>query len=227
MNFYQSLHLNIWENHAKVESIEAFISHILKRLGILKYFFTSKNNIKQSIRAVRSFLSLRRKENVPFNDIISSIKSSEIAWIKSLGKSCGKTEFQARQRICLTVMKWIFNDYLVPLIRNNFYCTETAVHKNKLFYFRQDLWRIGTLNAANELKTRLYTKLTPENASNILDARQLGFSYLRFLPKSNGLRPIVNLSRKLISGKKFSASINFQLQTSSFIMNFEKVENIF
>ena len=109
-----------------------------------------------------------------------------------------------RREIFLEFMYYIFDSLLIPLIRSNFHVTESNFHQNRLFYFRHDIWRALTEPAMSTLKSLVYEEVPVQKATNLLDARALGFSQLRLLPKANGLRPITNLRRrstKLQNGK--------------------------
>lgn len=54
---------------------------------------------------------------------------------------------------------------------------------------------------------------------------QLGYSYMRLMPKESGVRPVVNLRRKITKrqGNTQPKSINSMLQEVFAAMNFEKV----
>ena len=40
-----------------------------------------------------------------------------------------------RQRLILWV-RWVLSDFLVPLLRAHFYCTESEVYRQDVFYYR-------------------------------------------------------------------------------------------
>jgi hypothetical protein len=50
---------------------------------------------------------------------------------------------------------WLFDSFIIHLIRTNFYVTETSVHKNRVFYFRHDIWREISSPSINELKQNM------------------------------------------------------------------------
>ncbi len=39
-----------------------------------------------------------------------------------------------------TLVLWLFNDVLVPLIRHSFYVTESSLHRSRVFYYRKQVW---------------------------------------------------------------------------------------
>ena len=59
-----------------------------------------------------------------------------------------------------------------------------------------------------------------------LQNRTFGISKLRFLPKTNGVRPILNLRSKVkhgFSGGVMAESVNRNLQDLLHVLNYEKV----
>ena len=78
----------------------------------------------------------------------------------------------------------------------------------------------------SNLKLSLFEEVKALQARKMLDARLLGFSQIRLLPKLNGLRPITNLRRrvtKLQNGKvTLGRSINSVMTPVFNILDFEK-----
>lgn len=91
----------------------------------------------------------------------------------------------------------MFDSLLIPLIRSNFYVTESNVHGNRLFFFRHDVWRRLTEPCVASLKLSMFEEIKTTQAQKLLDARALGFSQIRLLPKNSGARPIMNLRRRI------------------------------
>lgn len=115
---------------------------------------------------------------------------------------------------------------MIPLIRSNFYVTESSVHRYRLFFFRHDIWRYIAEPAMATLKTKMFDEVKLDDALRILDARRLSFSQLRLLPKESSMRPIMNLRRRtIVTGNKklLGPSINSVLESVHSILKLEKV----
>ena len=136
------------------------------------------------------------------------------------------SDIQKRKEIFLEFLYYVFDSLLIPLIRSSFHVTESNVHQNRLFYFRHDTWRALTEPAMADFKYSMYEEIKTVNAKKLLDARALGFSQIRLLPKSNGVRPITNLRRrvtKLQDGKAtLGRSINSVMKRVFYVLDFEK-----
>lgn len=78
----------------------------------------------------------------------------------------------------------------------------------------------------NELRSTMFAELEIKNAKQILASRSLGFSQIRLLPKNTGVRPIMNLRRRMPSKTKqglLESSINSLLQPVYSMLSLERV----
>ena len=136
------------------------------------------------------------------------------------------SDIQKRKEILLEFLYYVFDSLLIPLIRSNFHVTESNVHQNHLFYFRHDVWRALTEPAMANFKISMYEEIETVRAKKLLDARALGFSQIRLLPKGNGVRPITNLRRRVteVSNGKVTLgrSINSIMAPVFNVLDFEK-----
>lgn len=133
---------------------------------------------------------------------------------------------EKRIEIFYEFLYYVFDSLLIPLIRCNFYVTDSSKHKNRLFYFRHDVWRCIAEPATAILKADLLETVKLKDALDILDSRKLGASHLRLLPKDTTLRPIMNLKRReLLRGnrKVLGQSINSILQPIHSVFALESV----
>ena len=136
------------------------------------------------------------------------------------------SDTKKRKEILLEFLYYVFDSLLIPLIRSNFHVTESNTHQNRLFYFRHDVWRTLTEPAMADFKLSMCEEIKTIKAKKLLDARALGFSQIRLLPKNNGARPITNLRRrvtKLQNGKvSLGRSINSVIKPVFNVLDYEK-----
>lgn len=138
------------------------------------------------------------------------------------------SDFSKRKEIFAELIYYLFDSFLIPLIRSNFHVTESSTDKNKLFYFRHDVWKRLTEPTIAELKLTMLEEMGKANALQILNKRTLGFSQIRLLPKRTTLRPISNLKRRaqVIKGGYvwLGKSINSVLAPAFSVLKYEKVD---
>lgn len=156
---------------------------------------------------------------------------TEIEWLTPpnlQGQKCSRPETQKRIELFLEFLYYVIDSILIPLIRSNFYVTESNIHKYRLFFFRHDTWKYVAEPAMAALKTSTFEEVKLDDALKILDSRRLGFSQVRLLPKGLNMRPIINLRRRtLLKGSKklLGPSINTILAPVGSMLKLEKALN--
>lgn len=181
-------------------------------------------------RNIDRFVRLRRYECLSLHDVLADIKVHGVEWPAcdqvDQASQMSQTDFMKRRELMAELMYYLFDSFLIPLIRGHFHVTESSAHRNQLFYFRQDVWKAISEPTLASLKTSM---LEPCNASQVkraLAKRELGISQVRLLPKEAGMRPVINLRRRvqrvqhgrMVLGK----SINSILTPAFSILNCEK-----
>ncbi|KFY02560.1 hypothetical protein O988_02079 [Pseudogymnoascus sp. VKM F-3808] len=180
------------------------------------------------MKNVDRFVDLRRFETLSLHDVVQGMKISAIPWL-----NCGNTEnvkisrsdTRKRWEIFYEFMYYIFDSLIIPLIRCNFHVTESGVHRYRLFFFRQDVWRNLAEPAMASLKHAMFEEVDINVANSVLDSRTIGFSQIRLLPKEKGVRPILNLRRRQLrrdSKRVLGPSINSALAPVYNMLTFEK-----
>ncbi|KAM0345308.1 hypothetical protein ACHAPU_006707 [Fusarium lateritium] len=154
-----------------------------------------------------------------------------MSWLNpqnSSGQKPSKTDTEKRLEIFNEFVYFVFDSLLIPLIRNNFYVTESNTHRYRVFYFRHEVWRQIAEPAMAGLRADMFEEVKLDEAVQILRSRQLGFSQVRLLPKGNKLRPIMNLRRRAITRKsvnRLDRSINSVLGPIHSLLKLEKRTN--
>lgn len=136
------------------------------------------------------------------------------------------TDKAKRVEIFNELLYYVFDSLLIPLVRTNFYVTESSNHRHRLFFFRHDVWKYIAEPAMKLLKTNMFEDVHPKRAAEILDSRSLGYSQLRLIPKTKGMRPIMNLKRRPAlhkSGTQLGLSINKMLSPLQAVLKQEQV----
>lgn len=126
----------------------------------------------------------------------------------------------------LEFLYFVFDSLLMPLIRSNFYVTESNIDRNQIFYFRHSVWRHVAEPALLGLKLDMLEEVEFAHATALLRSRRLGYSQIRLLPKGSKLRPIMNLRRRMLrtgASKNLGPSINSVLSPVHSMLKFETV----
>lgn len=156
---------------------------------------------------------------------------SNLAWAQHSDQKVQKpsrTESNKRQEILLEFLYYLFDSFVIPLIRSCFYVTESNSHRYQVFYFRHDIWRLVCERAMSTIKSEMLEEFKPKAAHTAMEGRQLGYSHIRLLPKGNKLRPIMNLRRRYMSklnARTLVPSINTVLAPIYNMLKLEKVRH--
>ncbi|RKF53490.1 Telomerase reverse transcriptase [Golovinomyces cichoracearum] len=210
--------------------VSAFCRAVLLRLIPHEFWGSGdsqSHNCRIFHRNVDQFV-LRRRRTSSF--IANSSKITNIEWLSthgSTGKLC-QSDISKRWEIFNQFIYYLYDSILIPLIQSNFYATESNSHRYCIFYFRHDVWQSVTQTALWSLKSKLFEKLELKKAKRLLESRALGFSQLRVLPKETGVRPIMNLRKRIPNrGFKgtFGRSINSILAPIHSVLTLEKNSN--
>lgn len=188
------------------------------------------HNLQIIMRRIDHFIKLRRFETLSLHQVMQGIRQKSIEWLRApktgKGQNLSKSDFMKRVDLLQEFIYYLVDSLLMPLIRSNFYVTESSSHRNRLFYFRHDIWRKLSEPSLATLRLSMFVQTIPSQVRRVLAGRSLGYSHLRLLPKDVGSRPITNLRRrqiKKISGRRLlGPSINSQLTPLFSVLNYER-----
>ncbi|KAJ3019795.1 hypothetical protein HKX48_001768 [Thoreauomyces humboldtii] len=229
--------------HSSFHQVSSFVHAAVSQV-IPNDLLGSDHNWSVIKRAMNNFIRIRRYETMSLQNVVQGFKINECSWamdprpIDSKTRHIPPSETLKRTELVFQLLFWLFESFLIPLIKTTFYCTESAPFRNKIFYFRHDVWHGLTGSIQVQLATKIFRQVDPvEYASG--SAKSLGYSYIRLLPKDHGVRMITNLRRrfpKKAAGngagpadaskiKQNGFSINSILQNAFQILTFEKAQS--
>ncbi|BCR95156.1 telomerase reverse transcriptase [Aspergillus luchuensis] len=225
----QAPKLSLTDYATPASSVSAFCRAVMKNLIPPQFYGTGQNRILHQdkiLKHVDQFVQMRRFENLSLQDVCQGIKVTCIPWLEPpsntrqalspLRHKLSRSDFEKRTELLHEFVYYLFDSILIPLIRANFYVTESQSGRNRLFYFRHDVWYQLTERPILELKAGVFEELEPATAQRVVEKRLeksgMGYGSLRLLPKSTGIRPLLNLKRKPVlaghakSGKFWSVN---------------------
>ncbi|WQF78234.1 hypothetical protein CDEST_03248 [Colletotrichum destructivum] len=183
------------------------------------------------LKKVDHFVRIRRFESMTLNELADGIRVTSMAWLAPpalKGQKTSQTDMKKRLEILNEFLYYVFDSLLIPLLRSNFYITESSSHRYRLFYFRHDIWRYVAEPAMTTLRTTMFEEVKLDQATRVLDSRRLGFSRIRLLPKGKTMRPITNLRRRTVAkgkGTILGPSINSVLGPVHSMLRLETERN--
>ena len=104
------------------------------------------------------------------------------------------------------VLKWIFEELLISLMRCFFYCTEKQKEYSRIFYYRKNIWAmVMRLSIEDLLKDNLRAVEKREMNSHC-ENHNFAPGKLRLIPKGDTFRPIMTFNRKLPHTKNMTTN---------------------
>ncbi len=131
------------------------------------------------------------------HQLLQGIRISDVGWLHDARcKKVTKEEDLHRRALLAELVYFLFDSFLMPLLRTTFYSTEAQRYRYRVLYFRQDDWMTLSGPLLDRLKESLFQHVPKKDALAVMSARQLGYSRVRLVPKERGVRAIVNLRRR-------------------------------
>ncbi|KAF4597579.1 hypothetical protein EYR40_008041 [Pleurotus pulmonarius] len=214
--------------YVEVYRYVAAITHCV----IPKAFWGSEANYRLIMRHVKHFITCRRYETLSLHYVLQGFSTAACEWLMPPGEKAKNqrrvsvSDSLKRRELLEEFLFWYFDGFILPLLKTTFYITESSAFRNKTLYFRQDDWETLCAPLLEKLTLTTFKQIPDEDAEELLRQRKLGFAFVRLLPKDTGVRPIVNLRRKVqnqvgtFSGPE--KSINQILQAAFYILSYEK-----
>lgn len=188
-----------WEEMKKVDlssdfqEVFQFCKSVFRHV-IPKDLIGTPKNWSHLFDCIAKFIRLRRYEDLRLSYVAEHMSIPEI-WTERGGH--GQSHFYKCRELHLEFLYWLFNSFLVPLLRSHFYATEVSGGANRIVYYRHDVWVALTEPAFDEFKSLSLQPILRKKARELVHKSQIGTpSSLRFIPKpGGGYRGIVCLGR--------------------------------
>ncbi len=184
--------------HSDKKKVVSFFKSVVSKV-FPKDFWGSCHNLNVALGGMELFLTMRKNEKMPMKQIMKGIRIKDVQWLyrASRNKSRRKhprTDHEAAIELMKSVMQWVYCNFLIPLVRSTFYCTDTEFTGDQLMYFRKPLWS-QIRNLAMKHFSRQFQPVRANDIASVLQASSFPCSSLRLLPKVKGIRPIALLCK--------------------------------
>ncbi|XP_027575177.1 telomerase reverse transcriptase isoform X3 [Pipra filicauda] len=223
------------KQHSSHWQVYMFVRECMEQV-IPAELWGSNHNKCRFLKNVKAFISRGKFAKLSLQELMWKMRVNDCMWLR-LGKGdhfVPADEHCFREELLAKFLYWLMDTYVVELLRSFFYITETMFQKNMLFYYRKFIWgKLQSIGIRNHF-TRVH--LRPLSSKEIEDVRQKKFvlmaSKLRFIPKLNGLRPIVKV-KGVVEAQAFSREsrekkmhhYNTQLKNLFSVLNYERTIN--
>ncbi|OQO08842.1 hypothetical protein B0A48_05732 [Cryoendolithus antarcticus] len=223
---YGLSHAHVFSRCRNIDSASELVhvmQHMFPRQFRLHNVFTSTTDRMETAQQFRDYT----------NHVLHGLSIQDIHWLAPLqlnpSAKLSRTDWNKRTELLAELMYYLFDSFLIPLIRSHFHVTEVAGRRNELCFFRHDVWKLLSEPALAQLKETMLEECCAKQTSAALAQRALGISTVRLLPKDQGMRPIINLRRRVQRLRKgqlvLGRSINSVLTPAFSVLNYEKANH--
>ncbi|XP_061200302.1 telomerase reverse transcriptase [Neopsephotus bourkii] len=194
----------------------------------------SNHNKCQFLKNVKIFISMGKFAKLSLKELMWKMRVNDCMWLRLVKGDHFVPAYEHcfREELLAKFLYWLMDTYVIELLRSFFYVTETSFRKNLLSYYRKFVWSklqsIGIRSHFAEVRLRALS------SKDIEAIRQKKYvtSRLRFIPRENGLRPIVSVS-SVVNARAFSKEsrekkvqqYNTELKNLFSVLNYERAKN--
>nr|ACL80757.1 telomerase reverse transcriptase [Strongylocentrotus purpuratus] len=187
----------------------------------------SVHNRNVFLKGVKKFVQLGRFERLSLRELTDDIRAEDCDWCqleKFRGRNPPFTSLVKQRQLVTDFFHWLMIGYTVPLIMMCFYVTETSSSRNQLVFYRKPAWLLLEKIGIQYYVAHGIMKPMKENDVRKLVSAglTLGFSRLRFVPKTKGLRPITRMGKSVIEEKK-GLSVRLLLRDLFDVLTYHKL----
>ena len=180
-----------------------------------------KDNADKLIQKLKNMVNGLKYDGFIINNLLQNIKLSRISYLKPI--KCDKF----KTLIILHLLRWLFEDVIIIILKAHFYITDTSKTNSELFYYLKKTWKSIVFSQLSDPISKNYRKLYNLEKIKETDAITYCSSYQsngiclgRLLPKN------VNNECRIISGcrlynpcTKKSYSMNYKFITLNACLN--------
>ncbi|XP_052325077.1 telomerase reverse transcriptase isoform X1 [Oncorhynchus keta] len=178
--------------HSAPHRVYLFVRECLNAV-VPSEFWGSDHNRFKFLSAVRNFLSMGKFERMSLAELMWKMKVNDCDWLKiSKTGRCPPSELSYRTRVLGQLLAWLLDGYVLGLVKAMFYVTESMGQKNALRFYRYQVWaKLQELALSGHLSKGQMSELTLAQMTSL--AKTTVTSRLRFIPKTEGMRPITRV----------------------------------
>ncbi|XP_054237592.1 telomerase reverse transcriptase [Indicator indicator] len=196
----------------------------------------SNHNKCRFLKNVKVFISMGMFAKLSLQELTWKMRVNDCLWLRLVKGDhfVPASEHRLREEILAKFLYWLMRTYVVELLRSFFYVTESMSQKNNLHYYRKRIWgKLQNIGIRSHIAKVPLRALSLEEVKAIRQKKCIPVvSKLRFIPKTQGLRPIIKVSSVIEpqalskeSREKKMHHYNTQLKNLFSVLNYERTIN--
>uniref|UniRef100_UPI00358E34BD telomerase reverse transcriptase n=1 Tax=Myxine glutinosa TaxID=7769 RepID=UPI00358E34BD len=207
--------------HSDSASVYGFLRAILLRVLPMEAW-GSPHNRRRFLRILKTCLGLGRLESLGIKELCHGMRVNDCSWLQLGHRRVSPIEHCKREETLQKFFTWVMQDFVMVLLSSFFYITETMFQKNKIFFYRKNVWcHLHSIAMRQYLSKGMLKPIAVEERKVLRRARDPEVSRLRFVPKRKGFRPILKspVTGKLLN--KEARNLKNEIQSLFDILNYK------
>jgi hypothetical protein len=217
----------LFDADSKYRQVADFLSEFVA--NVFPSWFVQGKNKKVFNKKVFQFVKFNRFETYSRITLLDRFNIDEISWLKFQAKSENARFFSNENRYVMwRVLKWLFEEVFISLLRCFFYCTEKQKEYSRIFYYRKPIWALVMKMAIEDLQKDNLKFVEKAIMKSSCENHNYAPGKLRLIPKGETIRPIMTFNRKIPHTRNLTTNKKLQyshmmlknLKTKMFKQNF-------
>lgn len=170
-------------------------------------FLRTGKNKKVFNKKVYQFVKMNRFESFTRITLLDQFRIHEIEWLKFNSSHKNAKYFQLEnQFIFWRLLRWVFEDLLISILRCYFYCTEKQKEYSRIYYYRKNIWNIIMRMSIEDLLKETLEFTEKKEMAAQCENHNFAPGKLRLIPKGETFRPIMTFNRKVPHSKTMTTN---------------------
>lgn len=195
----------LFDADSKYRNVADFLSEFVA--NVLPPNFMEGKNKKIFNKKVYLFVKFNRFEMFTRITILDRFQIDQVPWLKFSAKNENARFFSNENKFVLwKVLKWLFEDVFISLLRCFFYCTEKQKEYSRIFYYRKAIWAMVMSLSISDLQKETLKSVVKSEMNNHCENHNFAPGKLRLIPKGDTFRPIMTFNRKIPHTKNMTTN---------------------
>jgi hypothetical protein len=157
------------------------------------------------------FVKFNRFEMFTRITVLDKFQIDKISWLSFSSKNENQRYFSNENKFVLwRVLKWLFEDLIISLLRCFFYVTEKQKEYSRIFYYRKAIWAFVMKLSIDDLQKDNLKAVEKDEMTKACTHNNFAPGKLRLIPKGETIRPIMTFNRKVPHSKKMTTNTKLQ-----------------
>lgn len=139
--------------------------------------------------------------------VLDRFSIDQVGWLRFNAKTENARYFSNENKFVLwRVLKWLFEDVFISLLRCFFYVTEKQKEYSRIFYYRKAIWAMVMTMSIEDLQKDNLKAVEKQEMNHLCENNNFAPGKLRLIPKGDTFRPIMTFNRKIPHTKNMTTN---------------------